>query len=105
MISHVHGPPQKWLRSTNSSPPTGSQQRQSGEDQGGDPHCGGFWLPASQESGRYAPAPSEDVDDLDKLAALLELSGLGVGESTLEDILREGRHCGERWGFRERYHL
>src|SRR5258708_31866564 len=97
--------PQKWLRSTNSSPLTGSQRQQSEEDQDGGPHCGRFWLSASQERGRYAPATSEGVDNLDKLAALLELSGRGVGESTFEDILREGRHCGERWGFRERYHL
>jgi hypothetical protein len=31
------------------------------------------------------------MDDLDKLAALLELSGLWVGETTLEDVLRHGR--------------
>ena len=32
------------------------------------------------------------MDDLEKLAALLELSGLRVGETTLKDILRDGRH-------------
>ena len=37
-----------------------------------------------------APAATEDVYDLEKLATLLELNGLWVGEATLEDIFREG---------------
>jgi len=31
------------------------------------------------------------MDDLDKLAALLELSGLWVGETALEMVLRDER--------------
>lgn len=82
--------PQKWLRSASSSPRTGSQRQQSEEDRDGGPPYGIIGLLSSQERGICAPASSEDIDDLEQLAALLELSGLWVGEPTEEDIFRHG---------------
>jgi hypothetical protein len=79
---------QKWLRSTSFSPPTVNQRRQSEGDRDEDPRYGMGRLLADQERGIYAPATSKDVDNFDKLAAFLKLSGLGIGESTLEGIMR-----------------
>jgi len=82
--------PQKWLRSTSSSQQIGNQQRQFEEDRDGGPPYGSTQIPASEGCGICAPATSKDVDDLDQLAAFLELSGLWVRESTLKNIFGYG---------------
>ena len=52
-----------------------------------------------------APASTEDVDDLEKLATLLELNGLWVGETTLKDVFRGGGGRGRGQGIRWWYHV